>query len=144
MKTLVTTCLASILVVVSMYTMADGRPEKKIINLSMAKLAINHYTEVVTEGQYQGLEQLFASDFCQRIQGLKFPNHSRSEIIRFFKKQRGEKMNCKTNVQIIEECAHYMIAKVSMKFENFIKSDLITLINEEGNWKVLTSVHTYE
>lgn len=144
MKTLIKIGLASFLVVLSIYTMADGRPVKRIINFSMAKLAIHHYIDVITEGQYQGIEELFASDFCQRVQGLKFPNHSRSELISFLKKQRGEKMNCETTLQILDECAHYMIAKVIMKFEDFTKTDLITLINEDGNWKVMASIHTYQ
>jgi len=144
MKTSIKIGLATFLVILSFCAMADGRPVKRSINFSMAKQAIHHYMDVITEWQYQGIEELFALDFCQRVQGLKFSNYSRSEIISFLKKQRGEKMNCQTKLQIIDECAHYMIAKVIMKFESFTKIDLITLINEDGNWKVIASIHTYQ
>lgn len=144
MKTSIKIGLVTFLVILSFCTMADGRPVKRSINFSMAKLAIHHYIDVMTEGQSQGIEELFSSDFCQRVQGLKYPNHSRSELISFLKKQSGEKMNCQTTLQIIDECAHYMIAKVIMKFESFTKTDLITLINEDGNWKVIASIHTYQ
>ncbi|CDS96801.1 MULTISPECIES: nuclear transport factor 2 family protein [Sphingobacterium] len=144
MKTLLKTCATAALIVISICTMADGRPEKRTINLSMAKLALDHYLEVITEGESIGLEQLFAPEFCQRIQTEKSKSHSRSEIINFLKKQRGEKLNCITSYQVLEQCPNSMIAKVTLKFENFTMTDLVTLINEDGAWKVLTSVHTYQ
>lgn len=104
MKTSIKIGLATFLVILSFCTMADGRPVKRSIIFSMAKQAIHHYMDVITEGQY----------------------------------------NCQTTLQIIDECAHYMIAKVIMKFESFTKIDLITLINEDGNWKVIASIHTYQ
>lgn len=38
---------------------------------------------------------------------------------------------------IIEELADYMVAKVTLKFENFSKTDLVTLIREGNDWKVV-------
>jgi len=49
------------------------------------------------------------------------------------KKQKGEKLNCQISTQVIEESADYMVAKVAMKFENFSKADLVTLIHDGDN-----------
>lgn len=124
--------------------MAESRPEKRVVNLSMAKFAMDHYLDIITQGESIGLEQLFASDFSQRVQTGKSKSYSRSELISFLKKQRGAKLNCITTYKVLEECPNSMITIVTMKFENFTKTDLVTLINEDGAWKVLTSVHAYQ
>ncbi|KKX47162.1 MULTISPECIES: hypothetical protein [Sphingobacterium] len=60
------------------------------------------------------------------------------------KKQKGEQLNCKTSTTILQESVDYMIAKVTMEFENFTKTDLVTLVNEGGNWKVSQSINSYK
>ncbi|ULT22387.1 hypothetical protein KUH03_23490 [Sphingobacterium sp. E70] len=60
------------------------------------------------------------------------------------KKQKGEKLNCSTNTEILEESENYMVARITMKFETFTKTDLVTLVNEAGSWKVASSVNSYK
>ncbi|MNL49482.1 putative lumazine-binding protein [compost metagenome] len=128
--------------------MAAGKPEvsnpkKAVVNLSTADLAIDHYVAVMTEGQSAGVEQLFTSDFIQKVQASEDKTNSRSEVIAFLKKQKGEQLNCKTSTTIVQESADYMIAKVTMQFEGFTKTDLVTLVNDGGNWKVSQSINSY-
>ncbi|ULT26885.1 nuclear transport factor 2 family protein [Sphingobacterium sp. E70] len=37
-----------------------------------------------------------------------------------------------------------MVAKVTLKFENFTKTDFVTLVREGNNWKVTSSVNSYK
>jgi hypothetical protein len=61
------------------------------------------------------------------------------------KKQKGEKLlNCTVTSDIIEESADYMVAKVILKFENFTKTDLVTLVREGNEWKVSKSINSYK
>ncbi|ULT26870.1 nuclear transport factor 2 family protein [Sphingobacterium sp. E70] len=53
-------------------------------------------------------------------------------------------MNCAVSTDIIEESADYMVAKVTMEFENFTKTDLVTLVREGNNWKVSKSTNSYK
>ncbi|MEJ5092513.1 hypothetical protein GEO21_20985 [Sphingobacterium faecium] len=149
MRTLAKTFAAAALIAVSTFTMAAGKPEvanpkKAVVNLSTADLAIDHYVAVMTEGQSAGVEQLFTSDFSQKVQASEDKTNSRSEVISFLKKQKGEQLNCKTSTTILQESADYMIAKVTMQFEGFTKTDLVTLVNDEGNWKVSQSINSYK
>jgi len=125
-----------------MRTLAN--PKKAVVNLSTADLAIDHYVAVMTEGQSAGVEQLFTLDFSQKVQASEDRTNSRSEVISFLKKQKGEQLNCKTSTTIIQESADYMIAKVTMQFEGFSKTDLVTLINDGGSWKVSQSINSYK
>ncbi|WP_333889288.1 nuclear transport factor 2 family protein [Sphingobacterium siyangense] len=146
MKTLVKTFTAAALIAVSTFAMAAEGPEAKATkaNLSTADFALEHYVAVTTEGESAGVEQLFAEDFNQKIQATNAQSNSRSEVVKAFKKQKGEKLNCTVSTAIIEESADYMVAKVTLKFEDFTKTDLVTLEREGNDWKVSKSINSYK
>ncbi|WP_433901070.1 nuclear transport factor 2 family protein [Sphingobacterium puteale] len=145
MKTLVKTFAAAALIAVSTFTMAAEGPGSKSakanVNLSTADFALDHYVAVTTAGESAGVDQLFTEDFSQKA---NVTTNKRDELVKFFKKQKGEKLNCTVSTDIIEESADYMVAKVTLKFENFTKTDLVTLVREGNSWKVSSSVNSYK
>lgn len=148
MKRLVKTLTAAVLFAVSTCTMAAEGPgsksEKVSINLSTADFALEHYVAVTTKGESVGVEQLFAEDFSQKIQAANVSTYGRSTVIKSLKKQKGEILNCKVNIKIVEKSTDYMIAKIVLKFDNFSMTDLVTLVYENENWKVSKSIHSYQ
>ncbi|WP_312340609.1 hypothetical protein [Sphingobacterium sp.] len=148
MKTLVRTFAAAALMAVSTFAMAAEGPgsksEKANVDLSTADFALEHYVAVTTEGESAGVEQLFAEDFNQKIQASNAQSNNRSEVVKSLKKQKGEKLNCKVSTDITEESADYMVAKVTLKFENFTKTDLVTFEREGNSWKVSKSINSYK
>jgi len=148
MKTLVKTFAAAALIAVSTFAMAAEGPGAKAtkanVNLSTADLALDHYVAVTTKGESAGVEQLFAEDFNQKIQVSNAQSNSRSAVVKLLKKQKGEKLNCIVSTDILEESADYMVAKVTLKFENFTKTDLVTLERVGIDWKVSKSINSYK
>ncbi|WP_333578127.1 hypothetical protein [Sphingobacterium sp.] len=148
MKALVKTFTAAALIAVSTFAMAAEGPGAKAtktnVNLSTADFALDHYVAVTTEGESAGVEQLLAEDFNQKIQSTNAQSNSRSEVVKSLKKQKGEKLNCAVSTDIIEESADYMVAKVTLKFENFTKTDLVTLERVGNDWKVSKSINSYK
>jgi predicted DNA-binding protein YlxM (UPF0122 family) len=149
MNTLAKTLAAAALIAVSIFTMAAGKPagdnyKKATVNLSTADLAIDHYVGVMTEGQSAGVEQLFTSDFSQKVHASNDQTNSRSAVISFLKKQKSQQLNCKTSTTIVEQSSDYVVAKVTQQFEGFTKTDLVTLVNDGGNWKVSQSINSYK
>jgi len=148
MNSLVKTFAAAALIAVSTFAMAAEGPGTKSakanVNLSTADFALEHYVAVTTEGESAGVEQLFAEDFNQKIQATNVQSNSRSEVVKSLKKQKGEKLNCKVSTDILEESADYMVAKVTLKFENFTKTDLVTLESVGNDWKVSKSINSYK
>ncbi|MNW93015.1 hypothetical protein D3C86_223730 [compost metagenome] len=148
MKTLVKTFAAAALIAVSTFAMAAEGPGAKLakanVNLSTADFALEHYVAVTTEGESAGVEQLFAEDFNQKIQATNVQSNSRSAVVKLLKKQKGEKLNCTVSTDILEESADYMVAKVTLKFENFTKTDLVTLERVANDWKVSKSINSYK
>ncbi|WP_286752585.1 MULTISPECIES: nuclear transport factor 2 family protein [Sphingobacterium] len=148
MRTLVKTFAAVALIAVSTFAMAAEGPGKKSakanVSLSTGDLALDHYVAVTTEGESAGVEQLFADDFSQKIQATNAQSNSRSAVVKLLKKQKGEKLNCTVSTDIIDESADYMVAKVTLKFENFTKTDLVTLERVGNDWKVSRSINSYK
>jgi len=148
MKALVKTFAAAALIAVSTFAMAAEGPGAKAtkanVNLSTADLALDHYVAVTTAGESAGAEQLFAEDFNQKIQATNAQSHSRGAVVKLLKKQKGEKLNCTVNTDILEESADFMVAKVTLKFENFTKTDLVTLERAGNDWKVSKSINSYK
>jgi len=148
MKTLVKTFVAAALIAVSTFAMAaegsGAKATKANVNLFTADFALEHYVAVTTEGESAGVEQLFAEDFNQKIQSTNTQSNSRSEVVKCLKKQKGEKLNCTVSTAIIEESADYMVAKVTLKFENFTKTDLVSLERVGNDWKVSKSINSYK
>ncbi|MGJ1193254.1 hypothetical protein [Sphingobacterium multivorum] len=148
MKTLVKTFAAAALIAVSTFAMAAEGPGAKAtktnVNLSTADFALDHYVAVTTEGKSAGVEQLFTEDFNQKIQATNAQSHNREAVIKSLKKQKGEKLNCTVSTDIIEESADYMVAKVTSKFENFTKTDLVNLERVGNDWKVSKSINSYK
>ena len=147
MNSLVKTFAAAALIAVSTFAMAAEGPGSKSakanVNLSTADFTLDHYVAVTTEGESAGVEQLFAEDFSQKIQASNAQSYSRTAVIKSLKKQKGEQLNCAVSTEILEESADYMVAKVTMKFENFSKTDLVTLEREGNSWKVSKSINSY-
>ena len=148
MKTLVKTFATAALIAVSTFAMATEGPGAKAtktnVNLSTADLTLDHYVAVTTEGESAGVEQLFADDFNQKIQATNAQSNSRSAIVKLLKKQKGEKLNCTISTDILEESADYMVAKVTLKFENFTKTDVVTFERVGNDWKVSKSINSYK
>jgi len=148
MNSLVKTFAAAVLIAVSTFAMAAdktvSKTEKVTVNLSTANFSLEHYVAVTTAGESTGVEQLFAEDFSQKVQSANAKTNSRDQVVKYLKKQKGEKLNCTVTSDIIEESAHYMMAKVTMKFENFTKTDLVTLVREGSDWKVSKSINSYK
>ena len=148
MNSLVKTFAAAALIGVSTFTMAAEGPGSKsakaTVNLSTADFALDHYVAVTTAGESAGVEQIFATDFSQKIQSSNAQSHNRGAVIKSLKKQKGEKLNCTVTSDIIEESADYMVAKVTLKFEDFTKTDLVTLVREGNVWKISKSINSYK
>ncbi|WP_293904804.1 nuclear transport factor 2 family protein [Sphingobacterium sp. UBA5670] len=148
MNSLVKTFAAAALIAVSTFAMAAEGPGAKAtkanVNLSTADLALDHYVAVTTAGESAEVEQLFAEDFNQKIKSSNVQSNSRSAVVKLLKKQKGEKLNCTVSTDIIEESADYMVAKVTLKFENFTKTDLVTFEHLGNDWKVSKSINSYK
>lgn len=121
-----------------------SKPERTNINLSTSDFALMHYVAVTTAGESRGVDELFTMDFIQTIQGADARYYGRNAVVNHLKVQRGEKLNCKVTTRIVEKSTDYIIAKITLKFNNFNMVDLVTIVYDDGAWKVCKSIHSFQ
>lgn len=146
MKTLSKNLAAVAMIALTTFSIATATPSvKRMANLSTAQLTIENYVDVITAGQSEFVDQILAKDFNQKVANKDaIVKNERAQVVDFLKKQKGEKLNCKTTTKILEQTNTYVIAKVTMEFEGFTKVDNITLVKENNTWKVSSSMNSYQ
>lgn len=121
-----------------------SKPERTNVNLSTSDFALMHYVAVTTAGESRGVDELFTMDFIQTIQGVNTRSYGRSTVINLLKAQHGEKLNCRVQMRIVEKSTDSVIAKITLKFNNFNMVDLVTIVYDDGAWKVCKSIHSFQ
>ena len=140
MKTLKNIALVMLLTL-SSYGFTQAAPDKPG---TMKDQVISAYIDCTTQGNLQNMDQIFSDNFQHTMNrnGNLF-TINKKEMIDFLKATKDVKQNCETTYSIVEESRDCMIAKVSMKYANFTKVDLVTICAGEAGWSVSQVVSTY-
>ncbi|MDF2517646.1 MAG: hypothetical protein K0R59_2942 [Sphingobacterium sp.] len=100
--------------------------EKKLFGLFLSKqISVAQFIETYFTGISSSYEYILSIPAIHRVflsVGLNSAkSNSRSEVVKYLKKQKGEGLQCAVSTEILEESADYMVAKVTLKFESFTK-----------------------
>lgn len=140
MKNIVSTIITALLIIATSSSFASTKhnPLKDLSSFNI----INTYLESTTAGNNTLDKYLFAEDFEYR-NGMHKKGYTKSEYMRFLKKNKGLKYDCTTTYEILNESGEVCMAKATMKFTNFTRVDYITLTHNSDGWKVSKVVTTY-
>lgn len=100
------------------------------------------YLEATTLGSSELNRYLFADDF-QYLNAGDGRSYGKRQYMKFLKANTGLKYDCETNYEILDECGKACVAKITMKFKNFIRVDYVTLNQRDDSWEVSKVVTTY-
>ena len=63
--------------------------------------------------------------------------HTKKELIRFYKKGGKLVLNCKANLEILSECDCIVIARVDFEFPEFVQQNYVQIEKaKDGQWKI--------
>ncbi|MNE57690.1 putative lumazine-binding protein [compost metagenome] len=96
---------------------------------------VDAYVKSVSEGESQLVEHFFANDFEYYLNDRK-ERYSKKEIVRFLKSMTGHTYDCVTDYSILDENSTTCLAKMTMHFQTFIRTDYIYLSSTDEGWKV--------
>jgi hypothetical protein len=68
-------------------------------------------------------------------------NYGKPEIMDYFKLNQGVQQNCITRIDTFENNADMALVKVDMRYNNFVRSNYITMVNTASGWKI-TNVYS--
>ena len=135
MNTLVKTfALAGLLLTssVSLFA-ADG----KDLNKAVVENVVDAYINSTVKGETSYLNQLFDNNFVQRFQTEHNQNSiSKDAYIKHLKGQKGISFDCDTEYELIEKSANFSIAKVTLEFDSFTRTDYVTMQQGKAGWVI--------
>lgn len=103
---------------------------------------VKTYIDAVTEGKVKELASVLESDAKFTLtQGERIIKFSRYETLNWLKSSEGILQNCSTDYKILEMDASQAVVKISMKYDNFCKVNLLSLANTKKGWRI-TNVST--
>ena len=140
MKTLQNIAL-TILISLSAYGFAQAATERPLKAMDQV---ITAYIDCTTQGNLENVKYIFSDNFrhsMNRNGNLFIIN--KKEMIDFLQTTKNIKQNCETTYNIVESSPDCAIVKVSMKYANFTKVDLVTICASEDGWAVSQVVSTY-
>ncbi|AMR30205.1 hypothetical protein A0256_01610 [Mucilaginibacter sp. PAMC 26640] len=104
--------------------------------------AVNTYVDAMTRGRLSGLNEVLDSSVkFSMLRGKKLLSFSKKEMMDFFKADKNVEQSCTTSTSIVESNADVKLVKVDMKFQEFTRTNYVTLANTGDGWKI-TNVYS--
>ncbi|MGB7527192.1 nuclear transport factor 2 family protein [Sphingobacterium cellulitidis] len=137
MKNLVKTfAIAGLLFASSLTAFAIDKDKDKLNN-AVVENVVDAYINSSVKGDVEHVDNLFADNFS-----LKYNTEynqaplSKSSYIKQIKGQKGVTFNCDSDYQIVEKAGKYSLAKVTLNFSNFKRTDYLTMVQDNEGWKI--------
>ena len=136
MKNLVKTfAFAGLLIASSFQAFAIDGKEK--LNNTVVENVVDEYINSTVKGNTTYAKELFSDKFIQKFQSDENQAAFSKEVyLKHIKANEGISFDCDTEYQLIEKSDKISIAKVTMKFKNFTRTDYVTMNQEKDGWKV--------
>jgi len=137
MKTLKSLFLGLALLVITNVVKADE--PAAIITRNQA---ISTYINAMTQGNNAGLSEVIdQSAKFSILRGKSVISFDKADLMKFADQNQSVKQACTTTATEIESNADMSVVRVDMKFENFTRSNYVTMANTEDGWKI-TNVYS--
>lgn len=145
MKNLVKTFAIAGLLFASSVTAFAVDKDKDKLNTAVIENVVDAYINTTVKGNVEHVDDLFGKDFTQKFNTeYKQAPIARASYIKQLKSQKGITFNCDTDYQVVETAGKYTLAKVSLNFSNFKRTDYLTMIQDQDGWKITEVNSVYE
>ncbi|RYE31503.1 MAG: nuclear transport factor 2 family protein [Sphingobacteriaceae bacterium] len=134
MKTLKTIFIA--LLVTLTFTVAKANTPNIKERLTM-RYAINIYVDAFTHGKSAGLAEIIDDNAkFSHNRGEKIISFSKNQILESLNSQPNTEQNCTTVTKIVENNSNLVVYKVQMKYQNFSRTNYVTMTDTGNGWKI--------
>ncbi|WP_419802910.1 nuclear transport factor 2 family protein [Mucilaginibacter sp.] len=134
MKTLKTIFIA--LLVTLTFTAAKANTPNLKERLTM-RYAINTYVDAFTHGKTAGLAEIIDDNAkFSHNRGQQVISFSKNQILQSLESEQYVEQNCTTTTKIIESATNLVVYKVQMKYQNFSRTNYVTMTDTGNGWKI--------
>ncbi|QJD95860.1 hypothetical protein HH214_08220 [Mucilaginibacter robiniae] len=125
--------LAVALVITSFVAKADGPNAARLTRED----AIDVYINAMSQGKTQGLNDVIdESAKFRTVRNQKIVSMDKADIMSFVDANAGVVQDCSVNTEVVESNTDMSIVKVDMQYNNFVRSNYVTLTNTGEGWKI--------
>ena len=104
--------------------------------------AVNTYIDAMTRGKLGGLNDVLdKSAAFSMVRGNQVLSFDKKQMIGYFQSNKNTEQQCTTSTSVVESNPAIAIVKVDMKYDNFTRSNYITIANTGNGWKI-TNVYS--
>jgi len=104
--------------------------------------AINTFVAAMTQGKLAGLNDVLdKSAAFSMVRGKQVLSFDKKQMLDYLQSNKNTEQQCTTSTSVVENGANIAIIKVDMKYENFTRSNYVTIANTGNGWKI-TSVYS--
>lgn len=133
MKTLKSLIMGLALLLVCAAANANGQQSQDLTK----DHAIATYVNAMTHGKLTGLNNVLDESVeFSMLRGNTVLNFSRKEMLDYFESNKNVEQPCTTTTSIVEDHANVAVIKVDMKFNGFVRSNLVTISDTGDGWKI--------
>jgi hypothetical protein len=138
MKTLKSLTIAIALLATTSFVKANDVPENSLTKTH----AINTYVDAMTRGKFSDLNQVVdQSAKFNILRGKNILSFNKKEMTDYLKNEKNIVQECTTSTAVVESNSDMAVVKVDMKYENFTRSNYVTVTNTGSGWKI-TNVYS--
>jgi hypothetical protein len=106
--------------------------------------AVNTYVDAMTRGKLNGLNDVLdKSAAFSMVRGNQVLSFDKKEMINYLHSNRNTEQVCTTSTSMVENNPNLAIVKVDMKYDNFTRSNYITVVNTGSGWKITNVYSTF-
>ncbi|WP_345948516.1 MULTISPECIES: nuclear transport factor 2 family protein [unclassified Mucilaginibacter] len=111
-----------------------------------AKLTKNHaittYVNAMTQGKNAGLKDVIDQTAkFSTLRGKQVVSFDKADMLKFADQNKDIQQACTTTTTEVETNADMSVVKVDMKYENFTRTNYVTMANTGDGWKI-TNVYS--
>ena len=108
--------------------------------------AIDTYIGAVTMGKLQGFDEVVdpSAKFTVLRANKQLISYTKKEMMEFLDKIKNVEENCTTSTSIIENDMGLVVVKVDMKFEDFTRSNYVSIANTGNGWKIINVYSVFD
>ncbi|RVU00060.1 hypothetical protein EOD41_13955 [Mucilaginibacter limnophilus] len=99
--------------------------------------AISTYVDAIANGKIEGLAEVIDNNtkFCI-MQGKVMLSYSKTEMMSFLASLKNIKQSCSVTTTVVEDNSEVAVVKVDMAYENFVRSNYVTVARTADGWKI--------
>lgn len=99
--------------------------------------AVNTYVNAMTRGKLDGFNDVLdKSAKFSMLRGKQVLNFDKKEMMQYMQKGKNVSQACTTSTSIVESNDDTAVIRVDMQYDNFVRSNYLTIANTGSGWKI--------